>query len=163
MPAQGVSFRHAVELLREASPSLVVIAQPKTAETGPVVKSTTAKLPSLVAPDAADLELLNTVVGYYVETLAGHSEAQAFLGRRKIDHPEAIEGFRLGFGDRTLGYRIPGKHLAEGKEIRGRLQKLGLLRATGHEHFRGSVVVPVIDTDGNVGEIYGRKNWGPIM
>ena len=157
MTAQGVSFRHAVELLRESSPALSTLAQPKSAESGPVVKSTTAKLPSLVAPDAADQELLNTVVGYYAETLATNNEAQAFLARRKIDHPEAIESFKLGFGDRTLGYRIPGKHLAEGKEVRGRLQKLGLLRASGHEHFRGSVVIPVIDEAGNVGEVYGRK------
>jgi DNA primase catalytic core len=157
MTAQGVSFRHAVELLRESSPALGTLAQPKSADSGPVVKSTTAKLPPLAAPDAADQELLNTVVSYYAETLDTHSEAQAFLTRRKIDHPESVERFRLGFADRTLGYRIPGKHLAQGKEVRGRLQRLGLLRATGHEHFRGSLVVPVIDDSGNVGEVYGRK------
>jgi hypothetical protein len=31
------------------------------------------------------------------------------------------------------------------------------LRESGHEHFTGSVVIPVIDRDGNVTEIYGRK------
>ncbi|MGA4670100.1 hypothetical protein ACPCG0_09995 [Propionibacteriaceae bacterium Y1923] len=31
----------------------------------------------------------------------------AFLARRRIDDPEAIEAFRIGFGDRTLSYRIP--------------------------------------------------------
>ncbi|HHH43902.1 MAG TPA: toprim domain-containing protein, partial [Gammaproteobacteria bacterium] len=32
----------------------------------------------------------------------------------------------------------------------------GLLRSSGHEHFRGSLVIPVIN-DGRVLEIYGRK------
>ena len=48
----------------------------------------------------------------------------------------------------------PGK---EGAEIRGRLQRLGIIRESGHEHFTGSVVIPVIDLDGKVTEIYGRK------
>lgn len=146
MTAQGVSFRHAVELLRESSPSLLVVSSTRADKgTGPAAKSTTAKLSPLVAPDAADQELLNTVVGYYAETLATHDEAQAFLARRKVDHPEAVEQFRLGFADRTLGYRLPHSQVQAGKEIRSRLQKLGVLRATGHEHFRGSLVIPVID------------------
>lgn len=158
MTAQGVSFRHAVELLREASPALSVLSKTRPWKgTGPAAKSTRPKLPSLVEVDAADQELLNTVVGYYAETLAGHDEARDFLARRRINHPEAIEGFRLGFGDRTLGYRIPGNQTAEGKRIRSRLQALGILRATGHEHFRGSLVVPVVDEAGDVGEVYGRK------
>ena len=161
MTAQGVSFRHAVELLRESSPSLSVIATTAgtrwSNQSGPVAKSSTAKLPSLVEVDAADQELLNTVVGYYAETLASHDEARGFLARRKIDHPEAIERFRLGVADRTLGYRIPGNQTADGKRIRSRLQALGLLRLTGHEHFRGSLVVPVVDEAGDVGEVYGRK------
>ncbi len=89
--------------------------------------------------------------------LATHDEAKSFLARRKIDHPEAGETFRLGFGDRTLGYRLPNSQLREGKRIRSRLQALGVLRSTGHEHFRGSLVIPVIDENGQVGEVYGRK------
>ena len=158
MTAQGVSFRHAVELLREASPALSVLSKTRPWKgTGPAAKSTRPKLPSLVGVDAADQELLNTVVGYHAETLAGHDEARGFLARRKINHPEAVETFRLGFGDRTLGSRIPGNQTTEGKPIRSRLQALGVLRSTGHEHFRGSLVIPVTDEAGDVGEVYGRK------
>ena len=32
-----------------------------------------------------------------------------------------------------------------------------MLRASGHEHFNGSLVIPVIDEQGNVTEVYGRK------
>jgi hypothetical protein len=62
MTAQGVSFRHAVELLRESAPSLSVIATSgprRSNQTGPVARSETAKLPPIAAPDAEDQELLN--------------------------------------------------------------------------------------------------------
>jgi DNA primase len=38
-----------------------------------------------------------------------------------------------------------------------RLQKIGLIRDSGHEHFNGSLVVPVFDEAGHVVEVYGRK------
>jgi hypothetical protein len=44
-----------------------------------------------------------------------------------------------------------------GGEIRGRLQKLGVMRESGHEHFTGSMVIPIFDEAGNVVEMYGRK------
>lgn len=158
MTAQGVSFRHAVELLREASPSLSVIAQSSPLASGPDAprRSTTAKLPPLAAPDAEDQVLLNRVVGYYAETLTGHEGAQAFLAKRRIADPEAIETFRVGFVDRTLGYRLPHSQVAAGKEVRNRLRDLGVLKANGHEHFRGYLTFPVLDVEGNVGEVYGR-------
>jgi DNA-directed RNA polymerase specialized sigma24 family protein len=58
----------------------------------------------------------------------------------------------------TLGLRLPDKQRKAGLEIRQRLEKLGLYRATGREHFNGCVVFPVIDpTSGHVTEMYGRK------
>ena len=134
MTAQGVSFRHAVELLRESSPALASLAQPGPRSTapGPVSRSKSAKLPSLVAPDAADQELLGMVVGHYAEALAGHQDALAFLARRRVNDPEALEAFRVGFGDRTLGYRVPHSRTADGARVRGRLRDLGVIKASGH-------------------------------
>ncbi len=34
---------------------------------------------------------------------------------------------------------------------------MGILRENGHEHFRGSLIIPVFDETGSVVEIYGRK------
>ena len=159
MTAQGVSFRHAVELLRESAPALASLAQPGPRSTapGPVSRSKSAKLPSLVAPDAADQELLGMVVGHYAEALAGHGDALAFLARRRVDDPEAIEAFRIGFGDRTLGYRIPHSRTADGARVRGRLRDLGVIKTSGHEHFRGCLTFPILDEAGAVGEVYGRR------
>jgi DNA primase len=41
--------------------------------------------------------------------------------------------------------------------MRGRLQTLGILRESGHEHFNGSLVIPVFNPAGDVMEMYGRK------
>jgi len=35
-----------------------------------------------------------------------------------------------------------------GVEMRGRLQKLGIFRESGHEHFNGSVVIPIFNLQG---------------
>ena len=80
----------------------------------------------------------------------------AFLERRKISD-EAAGVFRLGFADRTLGYRLPDTTRKAGAEVRGRLQTLGIIRPSGHELFRGSLTVPVFDGSGDVAEVYGRK------
>lgn len=150
MKMNGVSFRHAVELLKEGLPSLA-------ASSRMVKQSTVPKLPAPVALDADDQALLNQVIGYYHQTLKQSPEALAYLKSRGLDHPELIERFKLGYANRTLGLRLPEKNRKDGEAIRGRLQKLGLYRATGREHFNGSLVIPVLDEASNVTEVYGRK------
>jgi len=151
MKNQGVSFRHAVELLREGIPPLAAGA------VKPVRQSTVPKLPAPVALDADDQALLNQVIDYYHATLKQSPEALAYLKSRGLDHPELIERFKLGYANRTLGLRLPEKNRKDGEVIRTRLQKLGLYRVTGREHFNGSLVIPVLDEAGNVTEVYGRK------
>lgn len=151
MRTQGVSFRHAVELLRDGRAG----AQPLA---GPVpVRSTVRRLPSPLDRSAEDAGLLAQVVVFYHQALKESPDALGYLRARRIDHAEALEVFQLGYADRTLGYRLPDKQRKEGAELRGRLQRLGVLRASGHEHFNGSVVVPVLNEAGAVVEIYGRK------
>ena len=82
---------------------------------------------------------------YYNETLKQSPEAMKYLESRGLKSSEMIDHFRLGFANRTLGYRLPAKNRAAGAEMRGRLQRLGILRESGHEHFNGSVVIPVFD------------------
>lgn len=151
MRAQGVSFRHAVELLR--ADYLPLAAEPIKA----VKQSTVRTLPAPIAPKADDRLLLLEIVDYYHDTLKGSPEAQKYLRSRGLKSAEMFERFRLGFANRTLGYRLPAKNRAEGALMRGRLQGLGILRKSGHEHFNGSLVVPVFDASGQVVEMYGRK------
>ncbi len=150
MRAEGVSFRHAVELLRDGMPAI----SPAGRAPG---RSTVRKLASPLERDAADDELLGQVADYYHRVLLDSPDALGYLARRRIGHPEAIETFRLGYADRTLGLRLPDKRRKDGAQIRGRLEKLGIFRASGHEHFAGSLIVPVPDEHGHVAEVYGRK------
>ncbi|MEJ7807823.1 MAG: CHC2 zinc finger domain-containing protein, partial [Telluria sp.] len=166
MKAEGVSFRHAVELLRNDLPLAA----------GPVVKqSTVPKLATPVTADADDAALLAQVIDYYRDTLQHSPEALAYLHSRGLDHPELIDHFRLGFANRTLGLRLPSMTRKAGAEVRTRLQRLGVLRESGHEHFNGSLVIPVFAAHGGanaagagcagaanqsgqqVVEVYGRK------
>jgi DNA primase catalytic core len=150
MRMQGISFRHAVERLKAD------LAMPVEAA-APVKRSSARALPPPVAFDADDQALLNQTVAYYHETLKTSPEALDYLKARGIDHPEAIERFQLGYANRTLGYSLPIKAVKAGGEIRAQLAKVGLYRESGHEHFTGSLVIPVLDEAGNVQEVYGRK------
>jgi DNA primase len=96
-------------------------------------------------------------VAYYHETLKQSPEARAYLERRGLTHPELIDRFKLGFSNRTLSYRLPLGTRATGARIREKLQALGVIRDTGHEHFAGSVVIPIFASDGTVAQMYGRK------
>lgn len=150
----GVSFRHAVELLREG---ITPLAAGSAAGSGTVKRTTVRKLEAPVALDADEQLLLNQVVDYYHETLKSSPEALAYLQTRGIASTEAVEHFKLGFADRTLGLRLPQKNRVAGSEIRSRLQRIGIYRESGHEHFNGSLIVPVLNEQGNVIEVYGRK------
>ena len=102
MRAEGVSFRHAVELLRDGMPAI----SPAGRAPG---RSTVRRLASPVERDAADDELLGQVTGYYHRVLKESPDALGYLARRKIDHPEALEVFRLGYADRSAGAAAAGQ------------------------------------------------------
>ena len=146
----GVSFRHAFEILAEGR-----AFSPPSEE--PLKRATVPRLELPFDPAATDAELMRQVVEYYHERLLKTPDALAYLASRGLKNDEALEKFRLGFADRTLGLRIPEANRKAGAEIRARLQGLGLLRESGHEHFSGSVVLPVFTAAGEVGEMYGRK------
>jgi DNA primase catalytic core len=157
MRAEGVSFRLAVELLRKdvASPSSSLASE----VTGPPPKrASVVKLPRLVSLEEPDEALLLRVVNYYHATLRESPEALAYLESRGIRNAEMVAHFRMGYANRTLGYRLPQKNRVEGDALRGRLVKLGILRESGHEHFNGSLVIPIFDESGTkVVGMYGRK------
>jgi DNA primase catalytic core len=151
MRANGISFRHAVELLR--ADHLPLAAEPIQ----PIKYGTVPKLPAPVAREADDRALLLEIVDYYSRTLKQSPEALKYLVSRGLQSSEIVDRFKLGFANRTLGYGLEAKNRAGGAAIRGRLQRLGILRESGHEHFNGSLIIPVVTPAGDVMEMYGRK------
>jgi len=150
MQYDGVSFREAVELLKSKSPTLYKSA-------GPVKKSTVPKLPPPVAFDADDQTLFSQVLDYYAERLKENQPAIEYLKKRGLWNEEALKRFKIGFADRTLGLTLPHKNRKDGAEIRTKLTRMGIYRESGHEHFNGSLVFPVMGEGGAVTELYGRK------
>ena len=163
MQYDGVSFREAVELLKSKSPTLYKSA-------APVKKSTVPKLPSPIdlsalASAKEDQTLFSQVLNYYAERLHENQPAIDYLKKRGLWHEEALKRFKIGFADRTLGLTLPHKNRKDGAEIRTKLTRLGVYRESGHEHFNGSLVFPIMacsepgqgNEGGAVSEIYGRK------
>ena len=95
-----------------------------------------------------DQKMLAQIVEYYHRTLKASQEAMAYLTWRGISNNQVIERFRIGYADRTLGLKLPSKKVKAGSDIRNRLEKLGLFRESGHEHFTGSLVFPITACDG---------------
>ncbi len=153
MKLQGLSFRRACELLLKDIGAVV------DAPAKPVKRSQSKTLSSSLAADllANPARSLNRVADFYHQTLLASPEALGYLEKRGLNDPRLIKQFKLGFANRTLAYHLPPGDRLEGKKLREQLKQVGLLRDTGHEHFNGSLVVPAMDTQGNVVEIYGRK------
>ena len=78
MQIEGVSFRHAVELLQNDH---FTVVEPSSK---PVKRSTTKKLATHFESDTDDQLLLNQVVEYYHQTLLQSPEAIDYLARRGI-------------------------------------------------------------------------------
>lgn len=150
MKKEKVSFLRAYQLLKE---QLGEVAGPPATFT---TRQGTPK-PVLVGPDEEidDAGLLLRVTDFYHTTFLNHPQGMKYLEERKCFHPEAVKRFKIGYSNRTLGYCVPTENV-HGKRIKERLQKIGILRRTGHEHLNGCVTFPVIQA-GQVGEIYGRR------
>ena len=148
MLAESVSFRHAVELLSEGACG----GRPAKPNAKP------RKLDAPLPLSGDDHETLAGVVDYYHSRLKQSPDALEYLQKRFITDHEAIERFKIGFVDRTLGLRLPPKQGNKaGNEIRTRLKELGVTRETGHEHFRGCITFPLTDDTGRIQQIYGRR------
>ena len=150
----GVSFRHAFELLADGGKAAFEDVPPNGT---PRRQATIPKLACPLNPETDDNTLLGQVATYYHERLKQTPGALAYLKERGLDDDELIRHFKIGFGDRTLGLRLPHKNRKAGALLRERLETLGVYRESGHEHFTGSIVIPVSTPKGWVSEMYGRK------
>jgi DNA primase len=178
MRVRGLSFRHAVEVLKESAfaqntvtpttlttsataPSLSSLAA--SAGSVPLKRATTKMLAPVVQQETEDRAVLAQVVDYYHATLKQSPQALDYLHSRGIEGQAAqaaIETFKLGFANRTLGLRLPEKNRKTGAQIRGQLERLGVYRDSGHEHLNGSLVIPLFNEQGEAVNLYGRKGLG---
>ena len=102
-----------------------------------------------------DAELLDAVIDHWHQCLMEAPERDVVLKGLGVKHALA-EALRIGLSDRSLGLRIPGRRWKAGLAMRTRLSEFGILRDTGHEAFRGCVVVPIVNEWGVVA-LYGHR------
>jgi DNA primase len=152
MKVDGVSKSHAAELLRND-----LYLKVKDDEAKPVKHGTVKKLVDDIDSSLTGLEMLQQVMGFYHQTLLKSDEVMRFLETKKIASVELINHFKLGYANRSLSYRLPDKNRKAGKDIRTKLQSLGVMRSSGHEHLNGSLVIPIRDVNGICHDAYGRK------
>jgi DNA primase len=155
MKEKGLDFRQAVELLlRDFYPSDAdaLLGGERAARQRPRVE-----LPCPFEPEAEGQELLDQYAALCHAILKESPVAHDYLRKRGLDDAELVSRFALGYADRSLGLRLPIMQSKAGREIRLRLQKLGILRESGHEHLVGSLVIPIRDEDRRVRNLYGRK------
>jgi len=105
---------------------------------------------------AEDREAVGLMLEAYRARLLATPHALATLESSAIA-TAAIDALGLGFADRKVGLALPKGDTYEGAQLRGRLQRVGLLRASGHGHLNGALVAPVVDARGRVVDVYGRK------
>lgn len=120
--------------------------------TGPSIFDAAAS--SLLGVDFDD-ELLNAVHTHWLETLRAAPERFRLLSGLGLQEDDAVD-LGIGLSDRSLGLRIPSRQLKAGRLLRARLEALGVFRESGHEAFRGCLVVPVRREEAIIA-IYGQR------
>lgn len=103
-----------------------------------------------------DQLITSQVFEHYHQKLNEHPMLIQAIRSRKVKE-EYIEQFNIGFCDRTMGFELQSPKCLLGSQNRGRLQRLGLLKGSGHEFFRGALVIPYQDSQGNIVGGYGRR------
>ena len=144
----GFSMSHAAELVRSGwRPG---------GPPGLVTKSSVRPLPLLCGPGSDDEAVIDAVLAHYQGERRSSEHAKSWLAERGVDETLADE-LRIGLANRTLGYRLPEANRKDGAKLRDQLMCLGIYRASGHEHFRGCVVVPVLSAEGRALQLCGIR------
>lgn len=87
---------------------------------------------------------LKRLFDIYHQRLLANADACQKLARRGISM-DSIEAHWIGYCDRTLNRYVPTSEHADGAGCRGALRRLGLIKVSGHEIFRGCIVEPVFE------------------
>lgn len=105
----------------------------------------------------SDDAMLSMAMKFYHQELLKSVDAIGCLKNRAIYSDNVIEHFSLGYSNRKLGLELQQLSKEDEEISRGALQRLGLLKSTGHELFYGAVTFPLLNQQGHVISCYGRR------
>lgn len=100
--------------------------------------------------------VVSQLVDFYHHRLCQNLAALRALALAGISI-EDIKKHKFGLCDRTLHQHIQSSRTFEGASVRGVLEVHGLLRPSGHEEFRGCVIIPLYDENGLIAGIFGKR------
>ena len=107
---------------------------------------------------------LQQAFDYYQQQYQLSDVAQKFVHRHDLIKKHKKAHTFIGLCDRTMGKNILKRKTPEGAMIRGSLQRCGLIRASGHELFRGCVIFVTLDNNNHpksaIGYRIGRIRHG---
>ena len=105
--------------------------------------------------------LVEQVFAHYEQAFQLNKNVNAFVGKSSRIPQTLKSAESIGVCDRTLGRQIPKSNTLAGGTTRGLLKQIGLLTATGGELFRGCVVFPSRNSEGQIiaatGIRYGKR------
>ncbi len=155
MKTEGLAFREAVKKLSQHLSGVVVEAE---ATPDDKEKNNVTPIRDTLHASDDDQTLLQAVFAHYHETLKHSESGLAYLDKRGLKDPALIEHFKLGHADQSLmNRRLPRRGSQASTAVREQLKHVGLVMDSGHEFFKGSLVVPIRDEDGTIQQAYGRK------
>ncbi|MEO9943783.1 hypothetical protein [Paraglaciecola sp.] len=108
---------------------------------------------SMVSSDGI---LLTQTFDYYHNQLMANAQVCSQLTELGLKELNLVSG-KFGYCDRTLNRYINRSVTDEGGAFRGCLQRLALIKDTGHELFRGCVVEPIFNDEAEVIAACGVK------
>jgi DNA primase len=105
----------------------------------------------------SDDAMLNMAMKFYHQELLQSEDAIKYLKSRAIYTNNVIDQFNLGYSNRKLGLELQQLSRAEAETSRGALQRLGVLKPSGHELFYGAAIFPILDDKSRIVGCYGRR------
>jgi DNA primase len=131
-------------------------ASVKKHETAPPSKKRAAsnKPPAKPKPSTVkDRKFLARVHAYYQHTFSEDSAGVDYLkNERGITDNQSLTDFGVGYANGTLLKILP-----DDPDVIAALKRIGILNAKGHEMFYNCVVFPLLNEQGAVVSLYGRR------
>jgi DNA primase catalytic core len=97
------------------------------------------------------LQLLSRVFEFYARTYESDARAYEYLKSRGIKSPAIFKRFRFGFCNGSMLKTLSS-------QLKKELTDIGVLTSKGSEFFYDCVVFPLMDSNGQIVNLYGRAS-----